>query len=435
MQRHRKTSENRVAAAVPYVFLIGVAVGLAGCGPAAEQPAPEQPAAPASSVVAYEGARLIVGDGSAPIENGTFTVDDGSFVEVGASGAVAVPEGASRVDLSGMTVIPTIVDGHVHMSTTRDELIADLQRRAYFGVGAAISMGSDDLETPLEIRNEAIPDAARFLSAGLGITSPEPGRRVVHWVTTADEARQAVRDEAARDVDMIKIWVDDRDGQYDQLSPEIYSAVIEEAHANDLLVAAHIFELEDGKGLLRAGVDVFAHGVRDQDIDQEFLDLVAERPEVVLVPNLPARGVPTDLGWLAGTMPDDQLQALQATEADPAAQAAHGIQARNLARLSEAGMIVAFGTDGNTPWAPHVEMEDMVEAGMSPADVIVAATRNSAAVLGLADMGTIEAGKSADFVVLEANPLDDITNTRRIASVYLRGDEVDRDGIRSRLMN
>ncbi len=435
MQRHRKTSENRVAAAVPYVFLIGVAVGLAGCGPAAEQPAPEQPAAPASSVVAYEGARLIVGDGSAPIENGTFTVDDGSFVEVGASGAVAVPEGASRVDLSGMTVIPTIVDGHVHMSTTRDELIADLQRRAYFGVGAAISMGSDDLETPLEIRNEAIPDAARFLSAGLGITSPEPGRRVVHWVTTADEARQAVRDEAARDVDMIKIWVDDRDGQYDQLSPEIYSAVIEEAHANDLLVAAHIFELEDGKGLLRAGVDVFAHGVRDQDIDQEFLDLVAERPEVVLVPNLPARGVPTDLGWLAGTMPDDQLQALQATEADPAAQEAHGIQARNLARLSEAGMIVAFGTDGNTPWAPHVEMEDMVEAGMSPADVIVAATRNSAAVLGLADMGTIEAGKSADFVVLEANPLDDITNTRRIASVYLRGDEVDRDGIRSRLMN
>ncbi len=435
MQRHRKTSENRVAAAVPYVFLIGVAVGLAGCGPAAEQPAPEQPAAPASSVVAYEGARLIVGDGSAPIENGTFTVDDGSFVEVGASGAVAVPEGASRVDLSGMTVIPTIVDGHVHMSTTRDELIADLQRRAYFGVGAAISMGSDDAGTPLEVRDEVIPDAARFLSAGLGITSPEPGRRVVHWVTTEDEARQAVRDEAARNVDMIKIWVDDRDGQYDKLSPEIYGAVIEEAHANGIQVAAHIFSLEDGKGLLRAGVDVFAHGVRDRDIDQEFLDLVAERPEVVLVPNLPGRGVPTDLGWLAGTMPDEQLQALQATEADPAAQEAHGIQARNLARLSEAGMIVAFGTDGNTPWAPHVEMEDMVEAGMSPADVIVAATRNSAAALGLADMGTIEAGKSADFVVLEANPLDDITNTRRIASVYLRGDEVDREDIRSRLMN
>lgn len=435
MQEHNGTLGNRGAASVPFALLVALSVGLAACGPAAEQAAPEQPASPTSSAVVYEGARLIVGDGSAPIENGAFSVDDGSFIEVGAAGAVAVPDGAARVDLTGMTVIPAIVDAHVHMSTTRDELIADLQRRAYFGVGAAISMGSDDLETPLEVRDEVIPDAARFLSAGLGITSPEPGRRVVHWVTTEEEARQAVTDEAARNVDMIKIWVDDRDGQYDKLSPEIYAAVIEEAHANGIQVAAHIFTLDDGKGLLQAGVDVFAHGVRDQDIDQEFLDLVAERPEVVLVPNLPGRGVPTDLGWLAGTMPDEQLQALQATEADPAAQEAHGIQARNLASLSEAGMIVAFGTDGNTPWAPHVEMEDMVEAGMSPADVIVAATRNSAAALGLTDMGTIESGKSADFVVLEANPLDDITNTRRIASVYLRGNEVDREGIRSRLMN
>ncbi len=431
MQAQNKKSRHSRGFSAPMLAALAFMVGLAGCEPAPEPPPPT----PESSVVVYEGARLIVGDGSAPIENGTFSVDEGQIIEVGAAGSIAVPDGAARVDLSGMTVIPAIVDAHVHMSTTRDELIADLQRRAYFGVGAAISMGSDDAGTPLEIRNEVIPDAARFLSAGLGITSPEPGRRVVHWVTTEDEARQAVRDEAARDVDMIKIWVDDRDGQYDKLSPEIYTAVIEEAHANGLQVAAHIFNLEDGKGLLQAGVDVFAHGVRDLDIDQEFLDLVAERPDVVLVPNLPARGVPTDLGWLAGTMPDDQLQALQATEADPAAQEAHGIQARNLARLSEAGMIVAFGTDGNTPWAAHVEMEDMVEAGMSPADVIVAATGTSAAALGLTDMGTIEAGKSADFVVLEANPLDDITNTRRIASVYLRGEEVDREGIRSRLMN
>lgn len=397
---------------------------LTACGQAPEQ---------AQTIVVYEGARLIAGDGSAPIENAVFSVDNGRFVAVGEASEVSVPAGATRVDLTGMTVMPAIVDAHTHMSTTREALIDDLQRRAYFGVGAAVSMGSDGPDTPLELRDEMIPDAARFRSAGHGITGPEPGRRVVHWVTTEAEARQAVRDEAARNVDLIKIWVDDRDGQYEQLSPAIYGAVIDEAHQNGLRVAAHIFDLEDGKGLLRAGVDIFAHGVRDRDIDDEFVALVRERPNVVLIPNLPNRGVAADLSWLAGSMPVEELEALQAGATDqPQAQEAFGIQARNLARLSNEGMTIAFGTDGNTPWAPHVEMEDMVAAGMTPAQVLVAATRNAAALLDLSDMGTIEAGKSADFIVLEANPLDDITNTRRIASVYLRGEKVDRAAISAR---
>jgi imidazolonepropionase-like amidohydrolase len=251
-------------------------------------------------------------------------------------------------------------------------------------------------------------------------------------VSTAEEARAAVREQAGLGVDIVKIWVDDRNGQYEKLPPEIYRAVIDEAHAAGLRVTAHIFNLADAKELLRAGVDAFAHGIRDVDVDEEVLALFAERPNVVVVPNLPDRGVATDLGWLRGSLPEDQLGTLQEAAVDrPEAQAAFAVQARNLARLDEAGVRIALGTDGNVPWGAHLEMADMVAAGMSPGDVIVAATRNAAAFLGLEDAGTIAAGRSADFVVLAANPLDDIANTRRIEQVYLRGEPVDRAGIRT----
>ena len=155
---------------------------------------------------------------------------------------------------------------------------------------------------------------------------------------------------------------------------------------------------------------------------------------MILVPNLPDRGVASDLGWLSGTVPADELELLQAEATDqPDAQEAFGIQARNLARLNEAGVRIALGTDGSAAWAPHVEMEDMVAAGMTPGEVIVAATRNSADLLQLADAGTVEGGKSADFLVLDANPLDDITNTQRINAVYLRGTALDREEMSARL--
>ena len=402
------------------VIITLLAVG--ACGRSSEPAAPPQ-----SSAVLFEGARVITGDGSAPIEDGAFVVVDGRFVAVGEAGQLAIPEGARRVDLSGKTVMPAIIDAHTHLSTTRDGLIADLEARAYYGIGAALSLGSDDSSAPLEMRDEVIPGAARYRSAGLGISAPEPGRREVHWVETEDAARQAVRTEAARKVGIVKIWVDDREGKYEKLSPALYRAVIDEAHRNGLRVAAHIFELEDAKELLRAGIDIFAHGVRDRDVDDEFVTLIKARPSVVLIPNLPNRGVATELGWLAASLPPAELAKLQENaKDDPKARATFDIQARNLARLAREGVTIAFGTDGNTPWAPHVELEDMVAAGLSPAEAIVAATRTSAGVVGLNDSGTIEAGKSADFVVLEANPLEDIKHTRQIASVYLRGDSINR---------
>jgi imidazolonepropionase-like amidohydrolase len=167
--------------------------------------------------------------------------------------------------------------------------------------------------------------------------------------------------------------------------------------------------------------------VRDTDVDDEFIALIKAHPGFVLIPNLPERGVATSLSWLAKALPPAQLEPLQAAAVDNAeAQAFFAIQARNLARVSREGITIALGTDGNTPWAPHLEMADMVSTGMAPADVIVAATRNAAAFLKLDDAGTIAPGKIGSFIVLEGNPLDDITNTRKIRDVYLRGNKVDR---------
>ena len=195
-------------------------------------------------------------------------------------------------------------------------------------------------------------------------------------------------------------------------------------------MTAHVFTLEDAKGLLEAGVDSFAHSVRDMDVDDEFVAMVQERPNVVLCPNLGSRGAYEDLSWLSGTLTAEELEATQAGYMDrPEVHESHAIQARNLVRLHEAGMKIAMGTDGNAGWRPHIEMRDMVVAGMSPHDVIVASTRDAAEFLMLHDTGAVAAGKSADFVVLEANPLDDIMNTRKIVSVYLRGEEVDRAGL------
>jgi len=415
---------------------LSLALLLAACGGQPEStqqaaaPAPAAPAASAAVITAviYEGATLIKGDGSAPIENATFVVDGGRFFGVGATGAIAIPPDAPRVNLAGATVMPAIIDAHVHLSTERDALIADLQRRATFGVSAAFSMGTDDGDAIFDIRRNPPAGVALYRTAGRGLVGPEPGRtEVPHWITTVEEARAAVQEEAAKNVDIIKIWVDDRNGQYTKLTPELYGAIIDEAHANNLRVTAHIFTLEDAKGLLEAGVDAFAHGVRESDVDDEIIEMLQARPWIVVVPNLPGRGVPTDLTWLEGSITAEQMEQLQTNNVDnPTAQEAYGIQARNLARMNQAGVKLTVGTDGNTPWGVHIEMEDMVAAGVSPADVIVAATRNGAEYLELGDRGVIATGKTADFIVLDANPLEDITNTRRIRDVYLRGQQVAR---------
>jgi imidazolonepropionase-like amidohydrolase len=394
--------------------IAGLAV-LAGCS-----------ALPSPPVTAYEGARVIVGDGSV-VENATLVVQGEKIEEAGPAAQVRVPAGATRISVAGKTVMPMLIDTHVHLGAGREAVIRDLKRRAYYGVSAVLSLGTDTFDV-LDLRSQAIPGAARFLSAGHGITMQEPGRTTVpYWVVTETEARNAVKELAAHNVNIVKIWVDTRDGKYKKLTPELYGAIIDEAHKRGLRVTAHIFDLEDAKGLIRAGVDALAHGVRDQDIDEELVAMFRERPNLVLTPNLPERGVKVDLAWLKPSLALSHLEILERANTDrPIAQAFYGIQARNLAKLNAAGVRMTMGTDGNRPWGPHEEMLDMVMAGMTPMQVIVAATRNSAEFLRLKDTGTLQPGNSADFIVLDANPLESITNTRRISAVILRGTPVDR---------
>jgi imidazolonepropionase-like amidohydrolase len=357
----------------------------------------------AQSVTAFEGARLIVGDGRV-IENATLVVDGARIAQVGSATDVRVPAGATRVNLAGKTVMPMIVDTHTHLNTTREGLIRDLKQRAYFGVSGALSLGLDGFEL-LGMRQELIPDAARYFSAGKGITRTEPGRPTFQ-INSEAEARKAVQENAAHRADIIKVWVDEREGKVEKVTPAQYAAIIDEAHNRGLRVTAHIFHMDDAKGLMRAGLDAFAHGVRDKDIDDETVSMFKARPYLTLTPNLPDRGVKKDLSWVRPGLPSAEFAKLEeANKDDPKAQAFYGIQARNLAKLNAAGVRITLGTDGNRPWGPHEEMEDMVVAGMTPMQVIVAATRNSAGFVGMTDSGTLEIGMSADFIVLDANPL------------------------------
>lgn len=388
------------------------------------------PRAFAQGAILFEGARVIVGDGSAPIEDAAFVVENGKFTALGKRGAVKAPAGARSVNLAGKTVMPTIIDTHKHLPTKHAELVESLRKFAYYGIGGAMSMGQDGTDDVYQVRSEMPAGAARYFTAGRGITTPEKGRsEIPYWITTEAEGRKAVQEQAAKKVNILKIWVDDRDGQYKKLPPEQFRSIIDEAHKLGLKVSAHIYALDDAKDLLRAGIDAFAHSVRDKVIDDEFVQMVKARPNVVLMPNMADPGVPRDMTWLKDSLPAAEWEKLQADSAktNDATAKTYAIHAQNLAKLNTAGMKIVVGTDGNVPFAAHLEMEDMVKAGMTPAQVITSATRNGAALLGIdGETGTVAAGKSADFAVLDANPLDNITNTRRINAVYLRGTAVDR---------
>ncbi len=424
-----------------------------------------------SETVVFEGARLITGDGGAPIENSAFIVEGDRFTAVGRRGELTIPAGAVRVDLTGKTVIPALVDAHVHMgyrkglsfgqdNYTRENLIDTLNRFAYYGVAAILEAGTARSDLAYQLRAE-MPSGALFRTAGRGFGMPNAGpggpmRDSAYGVTTEAEARMDVQELAGKNVDMIKIWVDDRNGTVEKLKPNLYRAIIEEAHKHNIRVLAHIVDLADVKDLLRAGVDGFAHMIRDKDVDEELLALLKARPNVFFEQTLwgerraiyASKPAWLDEPLLRETFSSREIELLGEelsgkSENAPAAQRARAmgqVNLRNTARLNAAGVTLAVGTDtGGVSGGQyfglgtHIELEIQVtKAGLTPMQALVAGTRTSARILGLDQLGTVAAGKSADFLVLNGNPLDNIANTRKIDKVYLRGQEFNRAAMRAR---
>ena len=449
---------------VKRAVFVALLVATAGLTSAAQAPAP--PGTP----ILFEGARLIAGDGNTPLENSAFLVENGRFTRVGRRGELQPPPGAARVDLTGKTVIPALIDAHSHIgymkdltsgpqNYTRDNILDHMRRFAYFGVAASQAMGSDFGEMPFALRDEILagrfPEAARFLSAGRGLApieeiSPANMRHSAFPVTTVEGARAAVQELVPRKVRIVKTWVDDRGGAVKKLAPELYKAIIDEAHRNGLRVAVHATGLQDAKDLLRAGIDIFAHMI--SDVDDELVALFRQHPNTVVLTALGGPRRTIYAPWLnpphpliAETVSPAQVRRLQdrlgRTPADEQARGREAWErlARGIVKLNAAGVTIGVGTDGGGQqgdqfigWTMHTEVENMVAAGMTPSQVIVAATRTSAQILGLDDLGTVAPGKSADFVVLDANPLDDITNTRRINRVYMRGKELPRAELRAK---
>lgn len=454
----------------PLLFGLLVLLLAAACGPEDGGTHRTDASTGEADAVLFEGARLILGDGSR-IENGAFLVNGDRFAAVGSAGELPAPPGAGRVDLSGKTVIPAMIDAHAHLgfegygswgaeNYTRENVVDHLKRYAYYGFGAVYSTGTDPADLLQELQGaqrEGEVGGARVLFAA-GVAPPDQGpnptmlaeisdlsegtgRPIVRGVATPEDARRTVRDIADAGISFIKIWVDDRGGTQEKLSSDVYGPLVDEARRHGIPVHAHQQSVEDMRDLVRAGVAGFLHGRFGPEMDEPFASLLAERG-VFVVPN---QGLLERDAWrvfddpfFAEAVRPEVVERLREEHegGQPSAAADRSRVRAALRRLAAAGVDFLLGTDaGAVPnhffgYSGHRELEIYTRMGLTPMEALVAATSRPAEHLGLADRGVIESGRSADFVVLDANPLDDIRNTRRIARVYLRGEEVDRAGLR-----
>ncbi|HEX6738194.1 MAG TPA: amidohydrolase family protein [Vicinamibacteria bacterium] len=405
-------------------------------------------AAPDEPTRAFVGARLIDGTGKPAVEDAVLLVRGGRVVAAGPRAQVPVPAGAERIDLAGKTVMPGLVNAHGHVAdtlglkaapelNTPENVRRQLALYAPYGVTTVYSLGGDR-EPGFQARDaQEAPglDRARLLVAGPVIGGDTP-----------QEALRNLDELVPKKPNVVKIRVDDNLGTVAKMTPAVYRAVIERAHQRGLRVAAHVYYLDDAKGVLQAGADYIAHSVRDREVDDELIRLLKQR-DVCLCPTL-MREVST---FVYESEPDFFADPFFLREADPAVleqlrdpKRQQGIRtssaqtykksletaSRNLKRLVDAGVRVAMGTDTGPPgrfqgYFEHLELELMAKAGLTPAQVLAAATGDAARCIGMAGkVGTLEPGAWADFLVLAKDPLQDVRHTRSLESVWIAGSRV-----------
>ena len=412
--------------------------------------APNQGGQP-GSITAFINARVITADGPSGFEArpAVILVRGGKIVSVepATDANARVPGGAQTIDLGGQFVVPGFVDAHAHVSAvqglkpaayTVENAKRQLALYARYGITTIFSLGGEQPPafTLRNAQSDAGLDRARIFVAGDVITG-----------TTPEAARQAVARVAGMGADIIKIRVDDNLGTATKMTPDVYRAVIDEAHQRRLRVAAHIFYLEDAKALLRAGADYIAHSVRDRDLDDETIALLKAR-NVPYCPTL-TREVSTfvyesepdwfkdpfftreaDSDVVAQLRQPARQQAMAASTSARRYKEALVVAMRNLKKASDAGVRIVMGTDSGASaerfqgYFEHLEMRMMAEAGLTPAQVLRASTVDAAGAVGRDDIGALAPGRWADFVVLRQNPLQQTTNTQTIVSVWISGQRV-----------
>ncbi len=406
---------------------------------------------------------LIDGNGGPPVPHASMAVINGRIVAIGTNKIIMLPGAPSPVDLTGKYVMPGIINLHGHIGNvvdltqnpkffTRENIEKDLKTYASYGVTSVASMGTDQ-DPIFQIRDEqrrGRPTMTRVYTAGQGFVYPGsvgvlPG--VTFSVTTPEEVAKDMDELAAKKPDYVKMWVDDSLGHAKHMPFEISKAIIDDGHQHGLRVFAHLFYYDDALKLSNAGVNAFMHSIRDKPVDAALIDsmkqhgvwqaaatltreesmfVYASTPEFVNDPFFTRSVSPK----VIATLKDPAYQAKFANNPDAARFRGFLKTAQqNLKRLADAGIPYGMGTDSGPPgrfpgYFAHWEMQLMVDAGLTPSQVITAATKSGAEFLHAPDLGTLEKGKWADFVVLEKNPLDNIRNTRTIEAVYIAGNKV-----------